>query len=213
MTKYTIVKDGYPLIGSTLFITLLVYAMAGPVYAVIPFVLACYFMFFFRDRVQDMPQDPGLLYSPADATVVSVEDFYDKEFLNEPAVKVTMFLSIFNIHTNRIPMAGTIKYMRYTSGGYEPAYKESAPIRNERMAVGIDNGKNRILVIVIAGILARRIVSWISLDNNVRQGDRYGMIKFGSCAELVMPRNVEILVHKGDKVKGGITPIGRQSVQ
>lgn len=213
MTKYTIVKDGYPFIGGTLLITLLVYAFAGPVYAVIPAVLTCYFVYFFRDRVMDMPQDPSLLYSPADATVTSIEEIYDKEFLNEPAIKVTMFLSIFNIHTNRIPMAGTIKYMRYTSGGYEPAYKESAPIRNERMAIGIDNGKNRILVIIIAGILARRIVSWTSLGSSVRQGDRYGMIKFGSCAELVMPRNVEILVHKGDKVKGGITAIGRQKVQ
>ncbi|WP_394806987.1 phosphatidylserine decarboxylase [Acidaminococcus timonensis] len=211
--NYIILKEGYPFIIITAVITLLTGYLAGPVFAVLPFVLMVYFMYFFRQRVLDVKQDPSLLYSPADGTVMGVEEFYDTEFLNEPAKKVTIFLSVFNVHSNRSPMTGLIKYMRYTCGGYEPAYKDSAPIVNERMAIGLDNGNNRVLVIQIAGILARRIVSWTSLGSRLRQGEPYGMIKFGSCTELVMPRSVEVLVRKGDKVQGGISIIGRQKAE
>ena len=211
--NYIILKEGYPFIIITAVITLLTGYLAGPVFAVLPFVLMVYFMYFFRQRVLDVKQDPSLLYSPADGTVMGVEEYFDTEFLNEPAKKVTIFLSVFNVHSNRAPMTGLIKYMRYTCGGYEPAYKDSAPIVNERMAIGLDNGKNRVLVIQIAGILARRIVSWTSLGSRLRQGEPYGMIKFGSCTEQVMPRSVEVLVRKGDKVQGGISIIGRQKAE
>lgn len=211
--KYRIVKEGYPFIGTMLAVTVLAGYLAGPVFAVPPAVLMLYFAYFFRNRVLDVKQDPNILYSPADGTVMGVEEFYDKEFLNEPAKKVTIFLSVFNVHTNRAPMTGLIKYMRYTCGGYEPAFKDSAPVVNERMAIGLDNGSNRILVIQIAGILARRIVSWTSLGSRLKQGECYGMIKFGSCTELVVPRSVEIMVRKGDKVQGGISIIGRQKAE
>lgn len=110
-------------------------------------------------------------------------------------------------------MKGYVKYLRYTCGGFEPAFKGSAPIVNERMAIGLENEQSRVLVVQIAGILARRIVSWTSLGKQLLQGETYGMIKFGSSTELIVPRDVEILVKKGDKVKGGITIMGRQQVQ
>ena len=211
--KYYIVKEGYPFIGTMLAVAVLAGYLAGPVFAVPPVVLMIYFVYFFRNRVLDVKQDPNILYSPADGTVMGVEEIFDKEFLNEPAKKVTIFLSVFNVHTNRAPMTGLIKYMRYTCGGYEPAFRDSAPIVNERMAIGLDNGSNRILVIQIAGILARRIVSWTSLGSRLKQGECYGMIKCGSCSELVVPRSVEVLFGKGDKVQGGISIIGRQKAE
>lgn len=210
MTKYKIVKDGYNIILGTILLTIFIGALFGWKYAVIPGVLACFFTYFFRNPDRPMPIDESILYSPADGKVMSVEDFYDEEFLNESAQKVTIFLSVFDVHVNRCPMSGEIKYQRYTCGGFEPAYKESAPIVNERHAIGLVNGNNKILVIQIAGLLARRIVSWVTLGRNVKQGECYGMIKFGSSTELVMPKSVEVLVKKGDKVKGGITIIGRQ---
>ncbi|MDD4721753.1 MAG: phosphatidylserine decarboxylase family protein [Acidaminococcaceae bacterium] len=205
-----IVKDGYRIIIGFLILTLAIFYFGGANVAIVPALLTGFFIYFFRNPNRPLPQDDSILYSPADGTVMSIEEFFDDEYLNEEAKKVTIFLSVFNVHVNRAPMSGEIKYQRYTCGGYLPAYKDSASFVNERHAIGLDNGSSRILVIQIAGILARRIVSWVTLGKNVKQGECYGMIKFGSSTELVMPKTVDILVKKGDKVKGGITIIGRQ---
>ena len=209
MKRFSVVKDGYPHIIIFILIAFIVAYIFNPIYAVIPAVLAIYLAYFFRNPKRITPPDDSLLYSPADGTVMAVEDFYDDEYLDEDAIKVTIFLSVFNVHVNRSPMRGQIKYQRYTCGGFVPAYKKAASFENERHAIGLENDKSRILVIQIAGLLARRIVSWTTLGHNLEQGQCYGMIKFGSSTELVMPKSVNILVKKGDKVKGGITVIGR----
>ena len=211
MKNIEIVKDGYYFIGGCLVLTLVVFYFAGINAAIVPALLTCFFTYFFRNPKRLMPEDDTILYSPADGKVMNIEEFYDDEYLNEDAKKVTIFLSVFNVHVNRAPMSGEIKYQRYTCGGFLPAYKDSASFVNERHAIGLENGNSRVLVIQIAGLLARRIVSWVTLGKNVKQGDCYGMIKFGSSTELVMPKTVDILVKKGDMVKGGITIIGRQT--
>lgn len=204
-----IVKDGYIYVGVSLVIAAIVYYFFGAYWAVIPVVLALYFAYFFRDFHRSMPYDPNILYSPADGTVMGVEEIFDDEYLNEPALKLTIFLSVFNVHTNRAPLDGEIKYQRYTCGQFVPAYEKNASFENERHAVGVDNGRIRFLVIQVAGLLARRIVSWVSVGHELKQGETYGMIKFGSSTELIVPKNVEITVKKGDKVVGGITVVGR----
>ena len=209
MKRFSVVKDGYPHIIIFIILAFIVAYVFSPIYAVIPIVLAIYLAYFFRNPRRETPPDDNLLYSPADGTVMAVEDFYDDEYLDEDAVKVTIFLSVFNVHVNRSPIRGQIKYQRYTCGGFVPAYKKAASFENERHAIGLENERSRILVIQIAGLLARRIVSWTTLGHNLKQGQCYGMIKFGSSTELVMPKSVAILVKKGDKVKGGITVIGR----
>ena len=209
MKRFSVVKDGYPHIIIFIILAFIVAYVFSQIYAVIPIVLAIYLAYFFRNPRRETPPDDNLLYSPADGTVMAVEDFYDDEYLDEDAVKVTIFLSVFNVHVNRSPIRGQIKYQRYTCGGFVPAYKKAASFENERHAIGLENERSRILVIQIAGLLARRIVSWTTLGHNLEQGQCYGMIKFGSSTELVMPKSVAILVKKGDKVKGGITVIGR----
>ena len=209
MKRFSVVKDGYPHIIIFIIIAFIVAYIFNPIYAVIPGVLAIYLAYFFRNPKRITLPDDSLLYSPADGRVMAVEDFYDDEYLDEDAVKVTIFLSVFNVHVNRSPIRGQIKYQRYTCGGFVPAYKKAASFENERHAIGLENERSRILVIQIAGLLARRIVSWTTLGHNLEQGQCYGMIKFGSSTELVMPKSVAILVKKGDKVKGGITVIGR----
>lgn len=204
-----IVKEGYPFISVSLIAAAIVYCLFGAVWAVIPVVLAVYFAYFFRDFHRSAPYDSDILYSPADGTVMGVEEIFDDEYLNEPAFKLTIFLSVFNVHTNRAPLDGEIKYQRYTCGQFVPAYEKNASFENERHAIGIDNGRMRFLVIQVAGLLARRIVSWVTVGHNLKQGETYGMIKFGSSTELIVPRNVEITVRKGDKVVGGITVVGR----
>ncbi len=207
--KSFIVKDGYGIIGACLLVAIILSIAFHPVWAVLPLGLAFFMMFFFRNPTRDVPCDDTLLMSPADGTVMSVTPMYDDEYLEAPAVKVTIFLSVFDVHVNRSPMRGEIKYQRYTCGGFRPAYKQVASFENERHAVGIENEHLKVLVIQIAGLLARRIVSWVTLGHQLEQGQRYGMIKFGSSTELVMPENVKVLVQKGDKVQGGITVIGR----
>ena len=204
-----IVKDGYIYFGVSLVLAAIVYYFFGAYWAVIPVVLALYFAYFFRDFHRSMPYDPNILYSPADGTVMGIEEIFDDEYLNEPALKLTIFLSVFNVHTNRAPLDGEIKYQRYTCGQFVPAYEKNASFENERHAVGVDNGRIRFLVIQVAGLLARRIVSWVTVGHELKQGETYGMIKFGSSTELIVPKNVEITVKKGDKVTGGITVVGR----
>ncbi len=204
-----IVKEGYPFIIIPLFIAAAVYYFFGAVWAIIPIVLALYFAYFFRDFHRSMPYNPDILYSPADGTVMGVEEIFDDEYLNEPATKVTIFLSVFNVHTNRSPLDGEIKYQRYTCGQFVPAYEKSASFQNERHAIGIDNGRMRFLVIQVAGLLARRIVSWVTVGHQLQQGETYGMIKFGSSTELIVPKNVEITVKNGQSVVGGVTVVGR----
>ena len=204
-----IVRQGYPFIAAALVLAVVCFIAFGIHIAVIPVVLACYFAYFFRNPDREVVQDTSLLYSPADGTVMDVTEFYDDEFLNAKAKKVTIFLSVFNVHVNRSPAEGTIKFQRYTVGEFLPAFNRKAAFQNERFAMGIENDRMKILVIQIAGILARRIDNWVNLGNHLDQGEVYGMIKFGSCTELVVPEEVEILCKKGDKVKGGITVLGR----
>ena len=196
----TIVKDGYPFILGSLAVALAVWYGAGIIWCIPFLVLTAYFAYFFRNPKRVTEQDTSVIYSPADGTVMGVEDFYDEEYLNEEAVKVTIFLSVFNVHVNRSPVSGEIKYQRYTCGQFVPAYEKNASFENDKM---------KVLVIQVAGLLARRIVSWVTLGHNLTQGECYGMIKFGSSTELVLPKNVEILVKKGDAVTGGKSIIGR----
>ena len=209
LRKFRLVREGYPFVVISLFITVLTFYFLGPYYAVIPGLLSCYFAYFFRNPVRKTSLDENQLYSPADGRVMAVEELFDDEYLNAEAVKVTIFLSVFNVHVNRSPICGEIKYQRYTCGGFVPAYKKAASFENERHAIGIENKNERVLVIQIAGILARRIVSWVTLGHELNQGECYGMIKFGSSTEIIVPKPVEKKKKKGDKVVGGVTVIGR----
>lgn len=209
MVKTPIVKEGYIYIAILALLTVIVYYMINPYWSIIPAVLMGFITFFFRNPNRNVPTDDCLVLSPADGKVMSVVNFFDDQFLNEEGIKVTIFLSVFDVHVNRSPIAGEIKFQQYTCGRFRPAYKESVGCENERHSIGLENGKMKILVTQIAGILARRIVSWVTLGSVLKQGERYGLIKFASCTEIVLPKNTEILVKKGDKVRGGTTIIGR----
>lgn len=209
MVKAPIVKEGYIYIGILFLSTFLVGLAVDKYWSIVPGVLFVFVTFFFRNPRRTIPDDDKLIVSPADGTVMGVFEVHEDQFLEEDAIKVVIFLSVFDVHINRSPIAGEIKYQQYTCGRFRPAYKESAGCENERHAIGVENEHMRVLVTQIAGLIARRIVSWVTLGNILEKGQRYGMIKFGSCTELVVPRSVEILVKKGERVKGGETIIGR----
>ncbi|MDQ0203027.1 phosphatidylserine decarboxylase family protein [Pectinatus haikarae] len=204
-----IVKEGYKFIGFAAALTVGTGAFIGPYAAVAPGVLAGFFTFFFRNPKRNIPDDKSVIVSPADGKVMKVVKIDHDDFVKGPGTKVTIFLSVFNVHVNRSPIKGEIKLQQYTCGRFRPAYKNSVGFENERHMIGIDNGEMRITVTQIAGILARRIVSWVTLNDTLTKGELYGLIKFGSCTEVVMPDNIAVLVKKGDKVVGGETIIGR----
>ncbi|SFL39938.1 phosphatidylserine decarboxylase family protein [Pelosinus propionicus] len=209
MVKAPIVKEGYIFIVILAIITIIVYVTVNPYWSIIPAVLMGFITFFFRNPKRRIPNDDRLILSPADGKVMSVCEVYDDQFLNQVGLKVTIFLSVFDVHLNRSPIAGEIKFQQYTCGRFRPAYKKTVGCENERHSIGIENDKMKVLVTQIAGILARRIVSWVTLGSILQKGERYGMIKFASCTEIIVPKTVEIVVKKGDKVKGGETVIGR----
>ncbi|MGM9576988.1 MAG: phosphatidylserine decarboxylase family protein [Anaerovibrio sp.] len=210
MNSGPVVREGYIYIAAALFLAVVMYFGFGVAVAVPFVVLACYFTYFFRNPDRTIPTDEHLVVSPADGTVQDVVELEDDDFVKGPCTKIIIFLSVFNVHVNRSPIAGEIKCQKYVCGRFRPAYKDEVGFENERHMLGIENEKGfRVTVTQIAGILARRIVSWVTLDDNMSKGQVYGLIKFGSCTELVVPRNVEVLVKKGDKVRGGESVLGR----
>ena len=210
MNRGPVVREGYIYIAAALFLAVVLYFGFGAYGAVIPLVLACYFTYFFRNPSRDIPMDEKLIVSPADGTVQDVVELPEDEFVKGPCKKIIIFLSVFNVHVNRSPIAGEIKCQKYVCGRFRPAYKDEVGFENERHMLGIEHEQGfRVTVTQIAGILARRIVSWVTLDDNMEKGQVYGLIKFGSCTELVVPDSVEVLVKKGDKVRGGESVLGR----
>lgn len=209
MAGFSILKEGLPFIGIMICLTALVAAVGNFYWAVLPAIISCFFLYFFRNPSRKVVYNPTHLLSPADGRIMSVMEVQDDEFIGGAGIKVAIFLSPFNVHVNRSPIAGTIKLQQYACGRFRPAYKAVAAWENERHTIGIESGQCRVLVIQIAGILARRIVSWVALGTDLSQGQLYGMIKFGSCTEIIMPQNVEILVHKGQRVRAGLTILGK----
>ncbi|MCH4178282.1 MAG: phosphatidylserine decarboxylase [Megasphaera sp.] len=209
MNKPFIVEDGYIFIAVAVILAIAAGYFLNAYVAAIPTVLALYFAYFFRNPHRQVPDDETALVAPADGTVVGIEKVYEETYLNKECRKIIIFLSIFNAHVNRAPLSGVINFQQYTCGRFRPAYKEGVGYENERYSIGIENGRTQILVTVIAGILARRIVSWVTLGDTLLHGQLYGMIKFGSCAEIYVDDDVDITVQKGQKVRCGETIIGR----
>ncbi|MBI5440685.1 MAG: phosphatidylserine decarboxylase family protein [Deltaproteobacteria bacterium] len=166
-------------------------------------------LFFFRDPERDVPFDRTLAISPADGKVLRINELVEEEFIGGPAVKVSIFLSIFNVHVNRSPITGTVLFHKYRAGKMLPAFKSHASEENERNTIGIEGQGVRVLVHQITGFIARRIVCRVSPGDQLMQGQRFGLIKFGSCTEIVLPATAQVLVREGDFVKGGETPIAR----
>ena len=136
MVKAPIVKEGYIYIAILALITVVVYYVISPYWSIVPGVLMGFIAFFFRNPERNVPIDDQLILSPADGKVMSVVEMYDDQFLNEDGIKVTIFLSVFDVHVNRSPIAGEIKFQQYTCGRFRPAYKESVGCENERHSIG-----------------------------------------------------------------------------
>ncbi len=174
------------------------------------FALACFTLYFFRDPEREIPEGEGVIVSPADGTVLSIEQVDHAPFLDGPAQKVSIFLSILNVHINRAPIEGQVTYRHYHPGKFFPANMDKASADNEQNSIGIDDNGYKVLVKQIAGIVARRIVCWVDNGSRLSRGERFGLIRFGSRTELYLPPGARIEVTPGQKVEGGATIIGRR---
>ncbi len=207
MKKIPIAGPGYQYLIPVALITLLAYGISGYLFPL--FLLFTLFVaFFFRDPVRKPPGGNDLILAPADGRIVKIEKVYEDNFLQGEAIKIRIFLSIFDVHINRSPFRGTIPFQQHIPGRFLPAFKEEAALENERNLIGILTEEGRILVVQIAGKVARRIVTWIKTGDFVEPGMPIGMIKFGSCTEIYLPTDVIINVKEGDRVRGGETILG-----
>ncbi len=166
---------------------------------------------FFRDPARSIPCDDGLYFAPADGKVVVVERVDEPIFLHCLALRIAIFMSISDVHVNRTPVKGVVIFTRHVPGKFIQAFRPEAAFENEHNLIGIEHGRDRILIKQIAGILARRIVCSIRPDDELEAGDRIGMIKFGSRVELYLPADCQALIQTGDIVRAGITPVARSS--
>jgi phosphatidylserine decarboxylase len=164
---------------------------------------------FFRDPERPVPPDPNLVVAAADGTVMDIVELDENEVLKSKTRRVGIFLSIFDVHTNRAPIDGHVVYCQRRPGLFLDARQPDCSEKNESMTWAFENPRVTIVVRQIAGAIARRIVAWAKVGDELNKGERFGMIRFGSRTELYLPLNAEVLVKVGDHVLGGSTIIAR----
>ncbi|GBD93922.1 phosphatidylserine decarboxylase [bacterium BMS3Abin05] len=211
----SIAKDGIGTLAAVLFFAILFTVglfINGSIlikaFSALFWVFFLFSLYFFRDPERVIPANENAIVAPADGKIIIVRKVRENVYLKGPATQVSIFMSVFSVHVNRIPMSGVVGYFKYYPGKFLPAYREKASTDNEQTVIGIENGATKILFKQIAGIIARRVVCHTREGFHVKRGERFGMIKFGSRADIFLPENVEVTVNAGQKVKGGESIIG-----
>jgi len=171
--------------------------------------IAIWVVAFFRDPPRDGERGPNLAIAPADGLVVDVREIDEPSFIGGKAQRVCIFMNVFDCHVNRYPLGGTVAYRHYNPGKFLNAADEKSSLENEQSSVGLDTAHGRILVRQIAGLIARRIITDHSVGTAVQQGERLGMIRFGSRVDLFLPTNARVLVQRGMRTKCGLTVVAR----
>ncbi len=195
-------RDGIPFVAVPLLIAAIFAFFYIWIGTIIFVLLAAFMAFFFRNPHREIPTEPNIVVSSADGKVTRIEDREDGKF-------VSVFLSPIDVHLNRAPIAGTVTNVRLFKGKKAPATSNEASQTNERNALTIEGENMTVVCTQIVGILARRIVCRSKVGDILERGEQFGLIKFGSRTDLLMPHNVEVLVKVGDKVKGGETIIAK----
>jgi len=168
-------------------------------------LLALWVAYFFRDPERTGQRGPSLVVSPADGKLIMITEVDEPTFVQGRATRLSIFMNVFNVHVNRYPVDGVVRYVHYNKGKFLNAAAEKSSLENEQMSVGIDNGRYRILVRQIAGLIARRIVTYSKVGESVKQGDRMGIIRFGSRVDVFIPVNSTLRAKVGDITAAGVT--------
>jgi phosphatidylserine decarboxylase len=196
-----IVKDAYRFLVPLLIVAGVAFFLGLLIAAIFVLLLAVFVAFFFRNPNRQIPEDPRVIVSPADGRVVKVERVGN-------VTKLSIFLSIFNVHVNRSPMGGRIEAIDYKPGKFKFAFDHTASVDNERNIIMVAQGDLKLVFTQIAGLIARRIVCWKKVGDTVGKGELIGLIRFGSRVDVLFPAGTEVTVECGARVRGGSTPIG-----
>ena len=200
-------------VGVTALGTVLSLVSSVPYLAPLPFILMLFVLYFFRDPNRVAPEVANALVAPADGKIVDISEVFEDQFLEADAIKIGIFLSVFNVHINRAPCKGKVGFLQYTRGKFLNALSSKSAVENESNAVGLvecESGGGKVLVKQIAGVIARRIVCECKSDEVLERGQKFGMIKFGSRTELYVPKapGFELQVKEGQHVAAGKTILG-----
>lgn len=205
-----IAREGYPLILATASLTILAFLFAGKPVGIVLLIVTLAVTGFFRDPDRVIPNGEGLIVSPADGRVVSIVSLKPGSNPGTATTRVSIFLSPLDVHINRIPVTGNVQEVTYQRGKFMAAYKDEASSGNEQNTVELaDERGRRLRVVQVAGVVARRIVSRVFQGQQVRRGERFGLIMFGSRTDTYLPDDCKIEVAEGQRVKGGETILAR----
>jgi len=208
--KFKIAKDGLPIIVFFVLLTI-VSAFIHISISIIFLILLSFCIFFFRDPEREITEGENIVLAPADGKVVAIEQIQDSKISDEPVCRISIFLSIFDVHINRAPVDGEIVYLEYSRGRFLDARNPKASEVNENNFMVLSHKGTKIALRQIAGKIARRVVCKCNKGDKLKIGERIGMIRFGSRTDLFLPVNTEINTKIGDMVKAGITIMGKFS--
>lgn len=204
-----IVKEGIPFVGIGAGVTLLAGFLGWTVVALAAGGVTVFTAWFFRNPTRVIPQGPGLVVAPGDGTVIAIEEEFEPRFIKDRSVRLTIFLNVLDVHVNRIPCEGVVEDIQYQPGAFLVASKPEATLKNEQNALFLRTAQGaRVLCVQVAGLIARRIVCWLSPGDRVARGERFGLIRFGSRMDTFLPLGTALKVAVGDRVKGGETIVG-----
>lgn len=205
-------KEGYVFIGIAVGIAAAAYAGAIArrsfglwLAAFLLTLLALWVAYFFRDPERTGERGDRLVISPADGKVIMITQVEEPAFMQGQALRISVFMNIFDVHVNRYPVNGTVTYLHYNEGKFLNAARDKASLENEQMSVGIETGPYRVLTRQIAGLIARRIVTYPAQGDSVTQGERMGIIRFGSRVDVFLPVGSVARVQVGDRASAGVT--------
>jgi phosphatidylserine decarboxylase len=184
-------------------------ALVSPKWAALPLVLTAVTAAFFRDPERRLPTDETCFFSAADGQVLRVDEVDEPRFIGGRALRIATFLSLADVHINRTPVSGTVRYIEHVEGGFRAAWDNDADTANERNYVGLDTAHGPVLIVQIAGLVARRIVCRVGPTDTLRAGEQIGLIKFGSRTDVLVPaERARPLITAGRQVYAGTTPLG-----
>ena len=206
---FPVASAGYPLIFAAAFVTA-VLALLGLVLPALGGLIVTFFIcYFFRDPDRVIPKNKGAVVSPADGKVIAAGTINNAKFFEGPCIKISIFMSVFNVHVNRIPHEGVVKKISYQPGKFFSANLDKASEYNEHNAIFIETEEGKKMCVVqIAGLIARRIICRIQKDDRLTRGQRFGMICFGSRLDAYLPADTKLNVTVGDKIKSGTSILG-----
>lgn len=214
---FTIAKDGWSVISKIalifiFFLLLWIFHdyllwIITPV-TIIFGLLTIFAFYFFRDPDRKTPAGKDLIISPADGKVIKIEKIYDPDYRMEESMSISVFMNVFSVHVNRYPVSGKVEYIKYNPGKFMAAWNEKANTDNEHSIIGIDTGAHKVTTKQIAGLIARRIVYSCKIGDQANIGERFGLIKFGSRLDILVPLNTKINVQVGTWVSAGESILG-----